>query len=282
MNRIDFRKLCGYSIGTPKKFEKKINYVLAGNGGVEIRENEIGVFSAVTKKVPGLEPVKEGLNMRLPKIPLSILLQIISFFKDVNLRYESEAIVQIFWDRQKKEYFCSCPKQEVSGASVDFKRDKEKEKRYLLVADVHSHNDMDAFFSFTDDKDEKETRLFGVVGNVDKALPDIQFRASSGNSSIEVSLEDVFDLKREYPKLWLKQIKRKKFGLGKDYSGHQGSLWNDKELSRLNANPCEEIRVSGDIEDLKSRILSMLKKHEVEWLIEELCYNLDIEGGDGL
>ena len=277
MNTIDFKKLCGYSVGRPKKFEKKINYVLAGNGGVEIRENEIGVFSAVTKKVPGLEPVKEGLQMRLPKIPLLILLQIISFFKDINNKHGSEAIVQIFWNRQKKEYFCYCPKQEVSGASVDFKRDKEKEKRYLLVADVHSHNDMDAFFSFTDDKDEKETRLFGVVGNVDKALPNIQFRASSGNGSIEVSLEEIFDLKRKYPKSWFKQVKTKELGLG-NY-GRQRSLWPDKEFSRLNADPRKSIEVTGDIEDLKSQILKKLQKHEVEWLIEELCFSLDIDEG---
>lgn len=280
MNRIDFKKLCGYSIGTPKKFEKKINYVLAGNGGVEIRENEIGVFSAVTKKVPGLEPVREGLLMKLPKISLRILLQIVAFFKDVNMRYGSEAIVQIFWDRKKKEYFCSCPKQEVSGASVDFKRDKPMEKKYLLVADVHSHNDMDAFFSYTDDKDEKETRLFGVIGNIREPLPNIQFRASSGNSSVEISLEDIFDLKQEYPKAWLKQIKLKKFELG-NYSGRQGSLWDNREFSKLSADSGKSIGVTGDIEDLKSRILKTLRKDEVEWLIEELCFSLDVgEGGD--
>lgn len=276
---IDFRKLCGYFIGIPKKFEKRINYVLAGNGGVEIRENEIGIFSAVTKKVPGLEPVKEGLNMKLPKIPLRILLQIIKFFKDVNAKHETEAIIQIFWNRKKKEYFCYCPRQEASGASVDFKRDKEKEKKCLLVADVHSHNDMDAFFSFTDDKDEKETRLFGVVGNVDEPMPKIQFRASSGNSSIEVSLNDIFELEDEYPKFWLKQVKIKKFGLGKGYSNYQGSLWNNEQLDNLNKT--KSIKVSGDIEDLKSRILRVLRKDEIEWLIEDLCYNLDIQGGDG-
>ena len=277
--KIDLSKLCGYSIGMPKKFEKRINYVLAGNGGVEIRENEIGIFSAVTKKVPGLDPVKEGLHMKVPKIPLRILLQIVSFFKDVDIRHETEVMVQIFWDRKKKEYFCFCPRQEVSGTSVDFKRDKQMEKKYLLVADMHSHNDMEAFFSYTDDKDEKEIRLFGVVGNVNEALPDIQFRASSGNSSIQVSLDDIFDLKQEYPKSWLKQIKLKKFELGK---GYQGRLWSDKDLDKLSANPCSNIKVTGDIEDLKSRILKTLRKDEVEWLIEDLCYNLDIRevGGE--
>ena len=152
------------------------------------------------------------------------------------------------------------------------------EKKYLLVADVHSHNDMDAFFSYTDDKDEKETRLFGVIGNIREPLPNIQFRASSGNSSVEISLEDIFDLKQEYPKAWLKQIKLKKFELG-NYSGRQGSLWSDKELDRLNAD--KSIKITGDIEDLKSRILKTLRKHEIEWLIEGLCYNLDIRESGG-
>lgn len=274
--KMDFRKLCGYSVGMPKKFEKKINYVLAGNGGVEIRENEIGVFSAVTKKVPGLDPIREGLLMKLPKIPFAILLQIMSFFKDINNRYGTEAIVQIYWDRQKKEYFCSCPRQEVSGASVDFKRDKEKEKRYLLVADVHSHNEMGAFFSGTDDRDEKEIRLFGVIGNIRDPLPDVQFRASSGNGSAEISLEDIFETRREYPKSWFKQIKIKEFELDKDYPRYQKTLWSDKELGRLNADSCKSIKVTGDIENLKSRIFETLRKDEIEWLIEELCFNLDM------
>jgi PRTRC genetic system protein A len=273
--KMDFSKLCGYSIGMPEKLEKKVNYVLAGNGGVEIRENEIGTFSAVTQKVPGLEPVKQGLRMKLPKIPLQILLQIISFFKDVNMRYGTEAMIQIFWDRQKKEYFAFCPKQEVGGASVDFKRDEEKEKRYLLVADMHSHNEMSAFFSGTDDRDEKETRLFGVIGNIRDPLPDIQFRVSSGNGSVEVPLEDIFDLRQEYPKSWFKQIKIKEFKFEKDYSRVQGSLWGDRELDKLNADSSKNIRVTSDIENLKSQIFNTLRKDEIEWLIEELSFNLD-------
>jgi PRTRC genetic system protein A len=273
--KMDFKKLCDYSIGMPEKFEKKINYVLAGNGGVEIRENEIGIFSAVTKKVPGLDFVKEGLLMKLPKIPLPILFQVISFFKDVNKEYGSEAIVQIYWDRQKKEYFCFCPRQEVGGASVDFKRDKEKEKKYLLVADVHSHDEMSAFFSGTDDRDEKETRLFGVVGNIKDPLPDIQFRAVSGNGSVEVSLEDIFETRQEYPKSWFKQIKLKEFKFDKDYPRVQGNLWPDKELDRLNAHSSRKIKVTSDIENLKSQIFNTLRKDEIEWLIEELSFNVD-------
>jgi PRTRC genetic system protein A len=269
--KIDYNKLCQYSIGMPDNPEKKIRYVLAGNGAIEIRENEIGIFSAVTKKVPGLDMAPEGVKMKLPKIPLSILFQIIAFFKDINLIHGSEAIIQIYWDREKKEYFCFCPKQEVCGSSLEFKRDKEKDKKYLLVADIHSHNIMSTFFSGTDDKDEKEARLFGVIGNIMDQLPDVMFRASSGNSSVEIPLEKIFEIRQEYPDSWLKQVKVKNDNLWENQLG----FWEDKKLKNLNSQADKGIEVTKDIEDLRNQILGKFSRDDLEFLATELWFHLE-------
>ena len=39
--------------------------------------------------------------------------------------------------------------------------------------DIHSHNTMGAFWSGTDNADEKETRLFGVLGKITSILLNI-------------------------------------------------------------------------------------------------------------
>ena len=281
--KINLSKLCGYSVGMPENSDKKINYILAGNGAIEMKENEIGVFSAITKKVPGQDVILEGVKMKLPKMPLAILFQIIGFFKDINRMHRAEAMVQIYWDRDKAEYFCHCPRQEVSGMSVDFKRDKDKDKKYLLVADVHSHNEMNAFFSGTDDADEKETRFFGVIGSIDDPLPDVRFRASSGNGRVDVPLESIFELGQEYPKAWLKKVKIKanepvagRYGLLEGLSGG-----NNPGVSSSGA--CGKVEVTKDIEDLRNQIFEKLSQEDIEFLASEFWgYLENKKGGDDI
>jgi len=208
MRKIDYSQFCSYHIGIPSKYEKMVTYCLTGNGAKEIRQNEIGIFVTTPSQIAGLEKIKEGFTMNLPKIPLKILWQIIGFFKTVYKKLSAEAMVQIYWDRSKKEYFCNVPKQEVSGASVKFKRDAKLEKKHLLVADFHSHNTMSSFFSGTDDRDEKESRLFGVIGNIEEPLPTIKLRACSGGSAVDVPLEEVFDVNFDFPREWLNKVKK--------------------------------------------------------------------------
>ena len=56
----------------------------------------------------------------------------------------------------------------------------------LLYADVHSHNSMPAKLSPVDDKDEKATRLYIVMGNLDRFFPSITARVSCGGTQIDI------------------------------------------------------------------------------------------------
>ena len=234
--KFDFSQFCSYNIGKPEKTEKLINYALAGNGAVEIRENEIGSFISKTTKIAGLEEIKEGVTMKVPKIPLELLFNIIGFFKEVNNKFKSEAIIQVYWDRKAKSYFCFCPNQEVAGASCNFKRDTQMDKDYLLVMDIHSHDTMSAFFSGTDNGDEQETRFYGVIGDIEKPWPDMKFRVKSGKSEpIEISLSEVFDIEYDFPKEWMKKVKERKVEVVKyNYKNYQGKdWWNDPKSDKF-------------------------------------------------
>ena len=64
-------------------------------------------------------------------------------------------------------------------------------ERYLHVMDVHSHNTMVARFSRTDDRDEQATRLYMVIGRLDRYYPEICCRFACGGWHVEIPAEQV-------------------------------------------------------------------------------------------
>lgn len=199
-------QLVNHSIGLPKNFNKPVNYILCGTGAKEIRETELGTFIVTPKEIVGLEKIQEGFKMKLPKIPVVLLLTCLSFFKKVYQKHQSEALLQIFWDRKRKSYYIHCPSQQVGPASVNFEHNTAMEKENILALEMHSHGNMEAFFSSTDDGDEKATRLYAVAGQIKEPLPQLKIRACCGKSSIPVSLDDIFDMVSEVPDKWFKEI----------------------------------------------------------------------------
>ena len=69
--------------------------------------------------------------------------------------------------------------------------------------DIHSHMWMDAVFSKIDDEDEKATRIYCVLGNLDKLYPAIKTRISNGGKFLEIPPESVFEHQHNsYPPHW--------------------------------------------------------------------------------
>ena len=81
------------------------------------------------------------------------------------------------------------------------------EKENILALEIHSHGNMQAFFSSTDDGDEKATRLYAVAGQITEPLPQLKIRACCGTASIPISLDDIFDLASEVSDKWFKELK---------------------------------------------------------------------------
>ena len=191
-------KMVAHYTKVPDEYEKPINIVTQADGIYEVRINRIGHFITKTAsvKIPGAEQkLKPGFVYKLPrKIPLSFLLHTIKFFKVVNTHYGSEAYQQYFWDEEAGKFFMHYPVQDCSGGHVDYTRDPELEQQKLLIMDIHSHNTMGAFFSGVDDSDEKENRLFGVVGKITQTIPEMKFRISSAGKHVMIHPLKIFDL----------------------------------------------------------------------------------------
>jgi Prokaryotic homologs of the JAB domain len=63
------------------------------------------------------------------------------------------------------------------------------------VVEIHSHHAMGAYFSPTDDRDETGRRVYGVLGRLNSAVPELAFRVATGckpHALERVPFEQVF------------------------------------------------------------------------------------------
>ncbi len=193
---------------------KQINYVIRRDGLYEVRKNRVGVFvrkrESFTAPLPGFPEEKnvEFGRCHYGLIPAHLFQEIVSFFKSICDATSDEAYVQTFWDTEKKEFFNFVPIQRVSGASVHFERDEELEKRCVLVCETHSHNRMNAFFSGTDNADEKSDRFYVVIGKLDTRNPEALYSYVCGGTRYIVERSVIFDGDPEvsFPQEWKSRI----------------------------------------------------------------------------
>lgn len=212
------RMLVDHAIGKAPESGKPVSYVMQGSGLWEVRKNALGVFRRHLAKasIPGLpSDLREGFDLAVPRIPLSLLWQAVAFFRKVYEMRQSEAAVRAVFDRKAKRYVLDCPQQEVSKAHCGFDRTKTPANG-VVVLELHSHGGFGAAFSSTDDKDELADRFYGIVGQVMSFLPQTCFRVSIGGTRLDVDISELFDLgadpmlKAKFPTEWLDRVSEHK------------------------------------------------------------------------
>ena len=156
----------------------------------EMRRSELGEFIAPKHKITEFSEVRAGFRPALPRIPQELLRAIIGFFRSqMESGAEFEALVRIYWDRKEQKFIPFVPKQRVTKDRVTVRltdEDLPDDTRYLYYADIHSHNSMKAVFSAIDDQDERGTRLYLVIGRLDRFFPEISARISCGGSFVPI------------------------------------------------------------------------------------------------
>ena len=195
---------------------KTITFIPGRDGKVyERRITGAGEFVTPAENITVLDEIRPGFHPSLPRIPYSLMEQAIGLFRTMMRkgkgRQPAEALVHFYWDKQEQRYFIRVPKQIVSGVSVDALLDDEElmtSDRYIHYADLHSHTRMPAVFSKTDDHDERATRVYMVVGRLDRYFPEITVRISNGGRFLEIAPEQVLEMPPvgHFPPEWLTQI----------------------------------------------------------------------------
>lgn len=211
--------------------DKVICLIPSGDGRLyELRKTEQGEFIAPKNRVGAYQQVRAGFIPALPLIPLSLMGQIIAFFRGFMTDGEEyEALALIYWDKDERRYFVYVPRQTVEkeGIEADL-RDcpYDDNPRYIRYADIHSHNSMDAFFSSIDDMDERGTGLYLVIGHLEKFFPDVEARISCGGSFCAIDPGEVIEGlagPAPYPAQWRENVTPKK-PAAKPRRGFRGRL----------------------------------------------------------
>ena len=188
--------------------DKVICLIPSGDGKIyELHKTEQGEFLAPKSKIINFETIRAGFTPALPLIPMSLIGQIIAFFRSFLRENDSyEAMAIIYWDKLDRRFFAYVPRQRVTSTSIDADLTDcpyDDSERYIRYADIHSHNTMEAFFSHTDDEDERGTGLYMVLGKLDSFFPDIQVRISCGGSFVKLDPDTVIEtLEKAYPEAW--------------------------------------------------------------------------------
>ena len=171
----------------------------------EIRNTEMGRFATPVAGCELLSEVRAGFTPALPRIPAERMTQVLAFFRHfVQNGTENEALLNVYWDKENQEFIVDAPEQVVSKVSVNTKlSEKFSSERYIHYMDIHSHNTMRAFFSQVDDRDEKATRLYTVVGRLDRCIPEVRTRISNGGKFLEIDPAEVFEVvDGPFPREW--------------------------------------------------------------------------------
>ena len=211
---------------------KIISILPAKDGKVyEVRNTPMGRFITPIAGSDMLSDVRAGFIPApgISLIPMDMMMRIIAFFRYFTCGgADNEVLVNIYWDSHFKEFLVDTPTQIVSKVSVHSSESPDyQNERYIHYMDIHSHNSMGAFFSATDDADEKATRLYTVIGQLDKYFPEIKTRISNGGKFHEIDPSEVFEhIALPFPEEWKDKVSFR--SPHKDYGAENKGCDTDK------------------------------------------------------
>lgn len=190
-------------------------YVLSGKGIFkQIRLKGGRTIRFQVESIPGyVSALTEEMNF-LPagKIPFDMLEQLIEFFKSVMTikKCDLEAMAHILWSPEEG-YHIAVPNQTISKASVTYDWTDYLKPNDIIVLDIHSHNTMGAFFSGTDNNDDKKIIAYsGVVGQLDKPTPALVWRFNINERNRPATMEEIFDVPKKEVSInpeWMEKVK---------------------------------------------------------------------------
>ena len=136
-------------------------YYLVTQTGIYLhKETKAGNALVKVQGIPWLQEPTIEFRLKLPKIPGQIIGQALTFFRKVWYAYKSEAYVTLLYSAKLYQYRLWCPKQKVSGASVNYDRtdqpsfEDRTSNDWQMCGTIHSHCDFSAYHSGTDTADE--------------------------------------------------------------------------------------------------------------------------------
>lgn len=177
-------------------------YVIGGNGmhTIERMKNQITIRRTTGCGLE-LADIKEGVSWVGKPIDANTISFLDGLFRAVFEKYSTEAVVLLYQDPSKGEWYVRVPEQTVTGGSAKWKdgesiwyKDGKKIDKVpeglVMSGSAHSHGSMGAFFSGGDDADDSMTSgLHLVFGGYGKSK--IVARVTGGGKKVDVETDKV-------------------------------------------------------------------------------------------
>lgn len=172
----------------------------------KIDDNEL-IFIKKADKCPLIDAVDPRIEITVNnKIPKELLVEIVGSFARICNLNGNEAAAQIYREKEpaegstEKKYVIYYPEQTISGAQVTYANDLgmlEMRKTHELIMELHSHNRMQAFWSGTDNANEKDCGFYMVIGTFGSATATYKCRVKYGDLYTDFPAHNIFDMTPE-------------------------------------------------------------------------------------
>jgi PRTRC genetic system protein A len=134
-------------------------YIMAGNG-IFIRAKRTGLTVTAPlaeMAIVGLANLEPELILEYPKVPRYLLQQILELS-----RQAAPHEILFHLDYLNQQWQLEIPQQEANSTQVIW---QQTESNNPLI-EIHSHHNLGAFFSQTDDQDESGFKIYAVLGTI--------------------------------------------------------------------------------------------------------------------
>ncbi|MEI6235707.1 MAG: hypothetical protein WCT04_21840 [Planctomycetota bacterium] len=169
-------------------------FLAGANGLFKQVRNDFYSARVKTDEVVGLAELKDEATLKVPPLPVELFRRVEAFFVAIFDKYQSEAVVLLLCNPALRKWRVVVPRQSVRGlrVSYDLGTLPPTPEGFELFGTIHSHADISAFHSGTDDRDEIHfDGLHITVGNLDKPSRSYACRWMLAGKAFTTSLTDV-------------------------------------------------------------------------------------------
>jgi len=176
-------------------------YLFAGNGIFLVKKTPLFTAVTETRDVAGLDIATPALSLTIPKLPRDLMEKVYGFFDVVHRRWDGEAVAFLYYSPVRQQFHVDVPPQTLvrhkshrgwrTEGRVEY-GSLPRPDDFLWLGDVHSHGDLRAFFSDTDDRDDGQDGLRIVMGRLDRN-PEVRVSFVTGGTRFDLVTEDVIE-----------------------------------------------------------------------------------------
>lgn len=184
------------------KSVKNFGFVPSSDGNLyRVEVTKIGVFCGVEGKLISPQntcvKVVPGVQLSVPKIPLSILTETLKQFRAHANSNNDECMVRVIYDSNKLEYYATIPTQKTGQYHVGYTVSNDEPytkpaSGHYLVLTVHSHPTFPAVPSWIDNEDEQPTGIYMIIGRIFYEKPQLSLRSSCSGAFTDIPLSQIF------------------------------------------------------------------------------------------